>query len=247
MFEERIADYIGDMTSLDSPAGAFAPSPTGAKKAARGWTAAWRIAAFIVLFVAGSFAAGFGIFASHVADMVTPRKQASADAIIVLTGGQARLDAAVDLLRSGKGERLLISGVNPSTGRNQLRAAIGANSNLFNCCVDFDYEALDTVGNAAESAKWLKAHNYDSAILVTNNYHMPRSLLELGRRTGAELKPYPVVNTPLDHGRWMVEPDALRVLMTEYAKYVAALVLSLGPDDAQPAAVNVASGPSVSG
>ena len=39
---------------------------------------------------------------------------AAADAIIVLTGGQSRIDAALDLLKSGKGERLLISGVNPS-------------------------------------------------------------------------------------------------------------------------------------
>ena len=40
-----------------------------------------------------------------------------ADAIIVLTGGQSRIDAAVDLLKSGKGKRLLISGVHPAASR----------------------------------------------------------------------------------------------------------------------------------
>ena len=44
-------------------------------------------------------------------------------------------------------------------------------------------------------------------ILVTNNYHMPRSLLEMGRLLDKEeLEPYPVVNSKLDNGGWMVRP-----------------------------------------
>jgi uncharacterized SAM-binding protein YcdF (DUF218 family) len=61
-------------------------------------------------------------------------------------------------------------------------------------------------------------------ILVTNNYHMPRSMLEMGRLMGAaDLRPYPVVNTKLGDGAWMTKPGALRVLFTEYTKYLAAL------------------------
>ena len=44
-----------------------------------------------------------------------------------------------------------------------------------------DHAALDTIGNAEESAKWVQDHDYNSVILVTNNYHMPRSLLEMSR------------------------------------------------------------------
>src|SRR5690606_33681732 len=62
---------------------------------------------------AALFIGGFGLFATHVARLATPDDVARADAIIVLTGGQARIDAALGLLQSGKGERLLISGVNP--------------------------------------------------------------------------------------------------------------------------------------
>jgi hypothetical protein len=45
------------------------------------------------------------------------------------------------------------------------------------------------------------------------------------RRTNSALRivPYPVVNTPLGSGEWMRQPDALRVLFTEYTKYLAAL------------------------
>jgi uncharacterized SAM-binding protein YcdF (DUF218 family) len=170
------------------------------------------------------FAAGFVWFVSHVSRLATPEDPGEADAIIVLTGGQARLNAGLELLKSGKGQRLLISGVNPRASLGALQAATGGDKVLFTCCVDIDHAALDTIGNAEESAKWVESHAYQSVILVTNNYHMPRSMLEMGRLLrAAELRPYPVVNTKLDDGAWMVKPGALRVLFTEYTKYLASL------------------------
>jgi len=175
-----------------------------------------------------AFALGFGLFSSHVSAMMAPSAQRDADAIIVLTGGQSRIDAALDLLKSGKGKRLLISGVNPVAGLEDLRRATGGDKSLFACCVDIDHAALDTIGNAEESAKWMQANAYGSVILVTNNYHMPRSMLEMGRMgNGVEILPYPVVNTRIDRGEWLTKPDALRVLFTEYTKYIAALVRGL--------------------
>jgi uncharacterized SAM-binding protein YcdF (DUF218 family) len=189
-----------------------------------------RAAALSLAGTAVLFAAGFGLFASHISGMATPEDLPRADAIIVLTGGQARIDAGLELLKSGKGERLLISGVNPVADRDELRAATGADRMLFSCCVDIDHAALDTIGNAEESAKWVRSHQYGSVILVTNNYHMPRSLLEMGRYIGdAELQPYPVVNTKLDNGGWVTKPGALRVLFTEYNKYLVALARGVVP------------------
>ena len=167
------------------------------------------------------FLGGFAAFATHVSGLSTPKDPPDADAIIVLTGGQARLDAALGLLKSGKGKRLLISGVHPAAGSDDLRAATGGDRKLFSCCVDIDHAALDTIGNAEESAKWVRIHDYGKVILVTNNYHMPRSLLEMGRLLDkAELNPYPVVNSKLGDGGWMLRPTVLRVLFTEYNKYL---------------------------
>ncbi|QPC90674.1 YdcF family protein [Mesorhizobium sp. INR15] len=189
-----------------------------------------RTAAFLVLTLAVLFAGGFGWFANKVSHLTTPANPAKADAIIVLTGGQSRLDAAMELLASGKGERLLISGVHPSASRRQLQVATGGDKKLFSCCVDIDRAALDTIGNAEESAKWVESHAYGTVILVTNNYHMPRSLLEMGRLLhGAKLEPYPVVNANLENGGWLTKPEALRVLFTEYNKYLLALARGIVP------------------
>jgi uncharacterized SAM-binding protein YcdF (DUF218 family) len=186
--------------------------------------------AFLLLGSIVLFAGGFGWFANTVSHMTTPVDPAKADAIIVLTGGQSRLDAAMELLASGKGERLLISGVHPSASRRQLQMATGASKTLFSCCVDLDRTALDTIGNAEESAKWVESHAYGTVILVTNNYHMPRSLLEMGRLLhNARLEPYPVVNSNLEDGSWLTKPEALRVLFTEYNKYLLALARGIVP------------------
>lgn len=193
-----------------------------------------------------SFALGFALFSTHVGRLAAPQAQKAADAIIVLTGGQSRIDAAVDLLKSGKGKRLLISGVNPIARPEDLRRATGAERSLFSCCVDIDHAALDTIGNAEESAKWMHANAFSTAILVTNNYHMPRSLLEMRRMNdGIELIPYPVVNTRIDRGEWMLNADALRVLFTEYTKYLAAIARGMldermGAATAQPLKASVA-------
>lgn len=210
----------GQWAPLEAPGGTAPMGPSRIRRFVR-------ILLFLLLSVSFLLIAGFGLFAWHVSGMtaVEPRR---ADAIIVLTGGHARLDTAVDLLKSGKGERLLISGVNPVAGRSDLIRASGGDASLFSCCVDLDRAALDTVGNAQESAKWMRRHSYASVILVTNNYHMPRSMLEMKRLLGdAEVQAYPVVNTPLASAQWLTKPDALRVLATEYSKFLAALVRSV--------------------
>ncbi|TGR63010.1 YdcF family protein, partial [Mesorhizobium sp. M2D.F.Ca.ET.223.01.1.1] len=59
---------------------------------------ALRVCGFVVLTALALFAGGFGWFADKVSHLTTPLNPAKADAIIVLTGGQSRLDAAMDLL-----------------------------------------------------------------------------------------------------------------------------------------------------
>src|SRR5690606_35805916 len=116
---------------------------------------------------------------------------------------------------------------------NDLQHATGGDRNLFDCCVDLDRVALNTIGNAQESAKWANANTFGSIIIVTNNYHMPRSLLEMRRiLPNATLEPFPVVNTPLTGTTWLEDADTLRVLMIEYAKYVVALSRTMLPEEA---------------
>ena len=66
---------------------------------------------------------------------------------------------------------------------------------------------------------------------MTNNYHMPRSLLELRRvDPKTEFIPYPVINNDLKTRNWLHEPPVMRRLVTEYVKYTLASVRDwMGP------------------
>jgi uncharacterized SAM-binding protein YcdF (DUF218 family) len=49
-----------------------------------------------------------------------------------------------------------------------------------NCCVTLGFSALDTRGNARETADWVREHKVRSIRLVTADWHMRRAALELG-------------------------------------------------------------------
>ena len=165
-------------------------------------------------------AMGFFRFTDTIAELKATETTDEVDAIVALTGGYQRIDQALALLEKGIGKRLLISGVNPSTSGAALRRATGTKSATFECCVDIGYEALDTIGNANETAGWIRERGYSRILVVTNNYHIPRSLLELSQASpDVTFLAYPVTHTDLKNETWLSDPIALRTLFMEYAKY----------------------------
>lgn len=167
--------------------------------------------------------AGFVDFAERIANAAPPENP-HADAIVVLTGGSARIDGALKLLAEGRASRLLISGVNPQVTADDLAHLVGGEfSNSLDCCVDLGHEANDTVGNAVETRLWTKSRGFSSLIVVTSDYHMPRSMTELASAMpDIELTPFPVSN-PARHLRdWWHDPSTLGLLIREYGKYLFA-------------------------
>lgn len=180
---------------------------------------------FFLFFAIIAFLVGFIVFSEKVSGLQPPMLDGPVDGIVVLTGGQSRIQAAVELLKDKHGQRLLISGVNPATNKEALQRATQTEQGLFDCCVDLDRSALNTVGNAEESERWIRANGYHRVIVVTNNYHIPRSILEMSHRMkDVEFIPYPVVSGENRENSWIAEGDALRVLFTEYAKYLGAVI-----------------------
>lgn len=168
---------------------------------------------------------GLFVFADRVRGLTPAAEPERADAIVALTGPSAeRVNAAIRLLEHDKGDRLLISGVNPTVRRQELRALTPGSDKLFNCCVDLGFEAENTVGNAQEIGAWAKSHDYKRLIVVTSDYHMPRSLLEI-HSVAPEIKlvPYAVETPSLDNSRWWKAAVTARRMTLEYMKYLAVL------------------------
>lgn len=188
---------------------------------------------------------GFVLFANAV--MREPDvPDVEADAIVVLTGGQTRIAEAARLLENGRGQRLLISGVNRKIGRPSLQRISGLDEQIFNCCVDLGYAALNTVGNADETRRWAEALGYDRLIVVTASYHMPRSLAELAREMpNIQLLPHPVAPDDLRNKVWWLDAPTTRLLAGEYVKFLPAalrLVVARGVSPWQATSATASSG-----
>ena len=192
-----------------------------------------RFGLIAVALAAVLFVTGLGLFIQRISQE-TPHLKQNADGIIVLTGGAARLSEALKLLKDGQAKRLLISGVNVATSRETLRQQLGADASLFDCCVDLGRDAINTEGNATEAAAWIKRHGFSRIILVTSNYHMPRSLIEFRRYLPAiEVSAYPIsAGSPTtgSTANILTDAHALRLLLLEYSKYVVAVARSVAWD-----------------
>jgi uncharacterized SAM-binding protein YcdF (DUF218 family) len=178
----------------------------------------WIAAGVVALYLAG-----FVLFVTCLPK--APGDLTHIQGIVALTGGEMRIDAAYRLFERGIGQRLLISGVHPHVSREKLKALVHGDKD-FDDKVDIGYAAEDTHGNAREAATWARFYHFNTVLIVTARYHMPRSLTEFREAMpGVTVVPYPIDPESIPKG-WWHNPHALRVLHGEYAKYLASSVLN---------------------
>ena len=192
---------------------------------------------FLTMFVCivGSvlLAAGFFWFVLTIPGEDVSRER-KADGIVVLPGAASRIPDAIELLAAERGKRLLITGVYRDTNAREIARLTPLYSKFFTCCIDLDKSALNTFGNALQTRRWAREHNFNSLIVVTSNWHMPRAMAELGHQLpDATLIPYPVISEKVKSEPWWSSADMTRFLVAEYLKYLFALTrMHLDPDTA---------------
>jgi uncharacterized SAM-binding protein YcdF (DUF218 family) len=153
------------------------------------------------------------------------------DAIVVLTGGSERLRAGLDLLGRGLGDVLFISGVHPATTLEALLAEAGPVDEPTRSRITLGRVAMDTVGNAIETAVWMEDGGLRSLRLVTASYHMPRALMEFrSALPAATIIPHPVFPPNVKQKAWWEFPGTAALFASEYTKYLIARLRLLLPD-----------------
>ena len=102
---------------------------------------------------------------------------------IVLTGGNNRVKKSLKIFFDTKNinKNLFISGVGKGFNKNTLKKLTKNNldnEKIIECCIQIEGVSRNTFSNAVESLKWVKTKKINSFVLLTNNYHMPRAMLE---------------------------------------------------------------------
>ncbi len=151
-----------------------------------------------------------------------------ADAIIVLTGGGGRVEYGMELLADGRAGALFISGVNKSVPLGDLiekapETLRGIISTLSDDRIAIGRDARNTIGNAEESAEWVKRNGHKTILLVTADYHMPRSLIEFKQALpDVEFIPEAVVTKDFTNFEWLHDEATRNLLFAEFHKMIAA-------------------------
>jgi len=164
------------------------------------------------------WAIGFIVFAVTLPGSAEIEKT---DSIVVPTGGQGRIDRGLEVLRAGAAKKLLVTGVDPDVKPAEFAAEYKVEQRLMACCVTLGRAAVDTRGNAAETAGWIAENKFASLRLVTSDWHMRRTAVELSSALPPEVL---VVEDAVSSA------PSLRILFLEYNKLIASFVLRYLPD-----------------
>jgi uncharacterized SAM-binding protein YcdF (DUF218 family) len=175
----------------------------------------WTISMLIGLWLAGLVA-----FATDIPDRLED-STTHTDAIVVLTGGSGRLETGLALLRQGLGDKLFVSGVYRGIDVNELLRLSRQKPDPMECCIILGHSADNTLGNAAETAQWMKQQGLHSLRLVTGNYHMRRSLSEFhAALPDALIIAHPVFPDAVKRDHWWLWPGTAHLIVGEYSKFL---------------------------
>lgn len=173
----------------------------------------------VVGLLVAAWAAGLLWFASTIPQAVAD-PATHTDAIVALTGGAERIETGVQLLSDGMAERLFVSGAGEQVRTADILGRATPINPELAANVTIGKAAVDTPGNALETAEWVRSQNMSSIRLVTAAYHMRRSLLEF-HAVLPEVKIVPhAVFPPRVKRDWWRWPGTASLIAREYTKFV---------------------------
>jgi uncharacterized SAM-binding protein YcdF (DUF218 family) len=162
-----------------------------------------------------SSVSAFGVGEEFGTAALQPQKT---DAIIVLTGGQGRIDMGLALLREGKSSKLILSGVNSASSHDAIFRNGLVDGERYR--IILEKKSTSTYENALEMKRLVTELEIESITLITSSYHMKRAYTVFDRMMpeGVVIEPYTISTPNYDEEHWWA-PDNIAVALPEFLKY----------------------------
>ncbi len=163
-----------------------------------------------------SFILGFIKFYNNIKNYKISNQEL-VEGIAVLTGGKGRIAKGIELFKENPYSFLIISGVDKSIKSIEVVPKDILNSNR----VFIDRKSETTIDNAEEIIKWSNKNSITNIRIITSDYHMPRSMLILLKKS-KNLNFYadPVISDINIRKNIFENFKSLLFLSEEYSKYL---------------------------
>lgn len=140
------------------------------------------------------------------------------DVIIVLGGGdQGRVDKAAELYQAGYADTVIMTPVGVRFSDEELKT-IGRHYGIDESDIMIEDGSSSTHTNAEESIKIMEAEGFDSALVVTNDYHIKRSRLAFDRLNDGSMTFNYINAMNLSGERWYEREDSGTIWVNEFVK-----------------------------
>jgi uncharacterized SAM-binding protein YcdF (DUF218 family) len=147
---------------------------------------------------------------------------ANIDAIIVLTGGENRIIDGLKLQKKYHIKKLFISGVDDNSSLTEILNSLNSEEEFSRTNIELGYSAKSTLGNRKEAEEWAKKNKIRTIILVTSNYHIPRSyLLFKTSKVIESIILYPSFGNKFKTENLFKDKYSSSLIISEFIKYLA--------------------------
>ncbi len=152
--------------------------------------------------------------------------------VVILTGGTNRIKEGFEVIykldkKSITNLNVLVSGTGKGFSKLSLQEKLnpGFDLRLIECCVELDSVSQNTYSNAIETSKWVSKNNIEEILLITSNYHIPRSILEFqNKMPNLKILYYPIIPKKHQINKWLKSFETFSLIFIEYSKYIIAYV-----------------------
>lgn len=173
----------------------------------------WAIIAIFLILVIADFWKHDVILSSMWNYLVVNEEPKQSDVIIVLSGGNGRVEYGVKLYQSGYADKLLLSGSSPRMLRQAMSLGVPEDHILL------ENKSRTTFGNAKYSSEIMRSQGFKSAIVVTSPYHTRRAGIIFNQFfQGWDLT---ICSIPYDSStssNWWKDKNTATNVITEYLK-----------------------------